>query len=89
MLRRHLATKEVQEFEYALPIQNKLNYYEIRTNAINDEEVIAVVRNVSERNWAQNELKDKVKELDEKKQTTKTLYPFQYAIGKLCLHCLS
>ncbi|MCB0633495.1 MAG: PAS domain S-box protein [Lewinella sp.] len=61
-----LETGDLREFEFAMPLENKLNHYEIRVNAVNRMEVIAVVRNVSERNWAQLELQNKIRELDEK-----------------------
>jgi PAS domain S-box-containing protein len=61
-----LETGQLREFEFVMPFENKLNHYEIRVNAVNQMEVIAVVRNVSERNWAQIELQTKIRELDEK-----------------------
>lgn len=66
-----IASREVQQLEYALPINGELRYYEARINAINDEEVIAVVRNVSERTWAQTQLREKVRELDIKNRQLK------------------
>lgn len=64
-IEKAIQTGQVQTFEYMLPVRGNMFHFEIRINAINEEEVIAIVRNVSERNWAQVELKNKLKELDE------------------------
>lgn len=66
-----IKTGQLREFEYVLPLRGQLNHYEIRISAINQEEVIAVIRNVSERNWAQIELQGKIRELDEKNKQLK------------------
>lgn len=65
-IQRSIETGTLQAFEYMLPVKGNMYHFEIRINAINDQEVIAIVRNVSERNWAQIELKNKIRELDEK-----------------------
>ncbi len=67
-----LKYKTVQAFEYFIPINGELNYYEGRVSPINEEEVILAVRNISEGKKAQIELKEKLRELDEKnKQLTR------------------
>lgn len=70
-IRKAMESGTLQSFEYMLPVSGNMYHFEIRLNAINDEEVIAIVRNVSERNWAQIELKNKIKELDEKNRQLK------------------
>ena len=70
-LRKAIETGEMQSFEYMLPIRGNMFHFEFRVNAISEQEVIAVVRNVSERNWAQLELKNKIRELDEKNRELK------------------
>lgn len=65
-IEKALKSGDLREFEFVMPFEEKLHHYEIRVNAINESEVIAVVRDVSERNWAQIELQDKIRELDEK-----------------------
>ncbi len=61
-----IASREVRYFEFALPARKKYIYYEARFSAINDKEVIMVLRNISERIKAQEILQEKLRELDEK-----------------------
>lgn len=70
-VKKAIRTNELQAFEYMLPVKGNMSHFEIRINAINQDEVIAIVRNVSERNWAQFELKQKIRELDEKNRQLK------------------
>lgn len=63
-LQKALATKEVQRFEYALPADGKLAYFEARLSAIDDNEVITVIRDISERKKFQETLQEKYRELD-------------------------
>lgn len=62
--RQAIETKEVRNFEYVIPIKNALVYYEARISAINDQEVIAIIRNISERRKMQQSLQEKIRELD-------------------------
>lgn len=67
-----IATKQIQTFEYTLPIEENLLYYEGRVSPLGDEEVIVTVRNISDRKKAQLALQEKLRELDEKnKQLTR------------------
>lgn len=70
-IKKVFETGDLQTFEYMLPVRGDMLHFEMRLNAINEEEVIAVIRNVSERNWAQVELKNKIRELDEKNRQLK------------------
>ncbi|MBX2877729.1 MAG: PAS domain S-box protein [Saprospiraceae bacterium] len=63
-LQKALATKEVQRFEYALPANGKLIYFEARLSAIDDNQVITVIRDISERKKFQEALQEKYRELD-------------------------
>lgn len=63
-LQKALATKEVQRFEYALPAEDKLVYFEARLSAIDDNQVITVIRDISERKEFQEALQEKYRELD-------------------------
>ncbi len=63
-LQKALATKEVQRFEYALPAGGKLIYFEARLSAIDDNQVITVIRDISERKKFQEALQEKYRELD-------------------------
>ena len=59
-------TKEVQNLEYELEIKGETQFFEARLNAISEEEVIIVSRNMTEQLATQRELANKIKELDEK-----------------------
>lgn len=63
-LQKALATKEVQRFEYALPADGKLVYFEARLSAIDENQVITVIRDISERKKFQEALQEKYRELD-------------------------
>lgn len=62
----HLAVKKraVRNFEYVIPLKDTLAYFEARLSAINDQEVIAMIRNISGRKKMQQSLQEKIKELD-------------------------
>ncbi|MCI5082327.1 MAG: PAS domain S-box protein [Saprospiraceae bacterium] len=63
--------KEVKTFEYMLPDGDVINFFEARISAINDNEVIIVVRNITALKNAQNSLQEKLKELDVKNKQLK------------------
>lgn len=63
-LQKTLTSKEVQRFEYALPGDGQLTYFEARFSAIDQEEVIMVIRDISERKKFQETLQEKYRELD-------------------------
>lgn len=61
-----LKYKKIQTFEYSLPVDGEIHYYEGRVSPMNEKEVILAVRNISDRKRVQIELKEKLRELDEK-----------------------
>lgn len=63
-VRQAIQSREVRSFEYVIPIKNNLMYYEARISAVNDQEVIAMIRNISERKIMQQSLQEKIRELD-------------------------
>ncbi len=67
-LKLALQSQQLQYFEYPLFLGEKLHYYEARISAINEQEAIAVVRDITELKHAQQELHNKLLELDGKNQ---------------------
>ena len=61
---RAIENREVQSFEFVVPINNSIHYYEARIGAINEEEVIAIIRNISARKKAQQSVQENIRELD-------------------------
>ncbi|MCB0566881.1 MAG: PAS domain-containing protein [Phaeodactylibacter sp.] len=59
---------KVHSFEYPLMFQGAICYFEARISAINDQEVIVVVRDITALKQAQQELERKVRELDQNNQ---------------------
>ena len=59
---------KVQSFEYPLSIQGAIKYFEARISAINDQEVIVVVRDITALKQTRQELERKVRELDQNNQ---------------------
>ncbi|MEB3121126.1 MAG: PAS domain S-box protein [Snowella sp.] len=56
VIERAIATKELQVHEHQLVKQDRLIYEEIRVLAINDQEVLVIVRDISDRKRAEQEL---------------------------------
>ncbi|MDX1939920.1 MAG: ATP-binding protein, partial [Saprospiraceae bacterium] len=61
-----LRYKKIQTFEYFFPINEEMHYYEGRVSPMNENEVILAIRNVSDQRKTQMELREKLRELDEK-----------------------
>ncbi|MEW6735439.1 MAG: PAS domain S-box protein [Acidobacteriota bacterium] len=55
LLERALTLKELQIFEYELPINGELRNYEARIVVSGEDEVLAIVRNITERKQAERE----------------------------------
>ncbi len=64
-LKEALETKEVVSYQFKTTFMEEVIHFETRLNAINEEEVIVVIRNISQLANIQEELTLKVKELDE------------------------
>lgn len=62
-LERALASHKVQAFEYPLLMSDGLKHYEARVNAINEEEVIVVIRDITDLKNMERDLKQKLEEL--------------------------
>jgi diguanylate cyclase (GGDEF)-like protein len=48
-IKKTLSTGKIQEMEYSLSTKDKTQHYETRLQKLNDQQVIAVVRNITER----------------------------------------
>ena len=59
-----LSTGNIQSFEYLLTLNGKPMYWEARVNKLNNEEVLLVTRNVTERKVAEFNLKSKTAEFE-------------------------
>lgn len=66
-----IQTGQVQTFEYPLLIHKEKQRFEARVSAVNDSEVVVVIRNITDLKLAQQELRNKIKELDYKNQELK------------------
>ena len=56
VIERAIATKELQIHEHQIIKQDRLTYEEIRVLAINDQEVLVIVRDISDRKQAEEQL---------------------------------
>jgi PAS domain S-box-containing protein len=63
-LHKALEHGEVETFEYPLPSEIGMRFYEARVNSINNSDVIIVVRDITDLKIAQQSLQKKLKELD-------------------------
>ncbi|MBX3100935.1 MAG: PAS domain S-box protein [Bacteroidetes bacterium] len=55
-IQQALRTREVQSFEYSLILHGQQHYFEARVIAVDDEEVLAVVRNITEKKLGEQNL---------------------------------
>ncbi|MEN0003855.1 MAG: PAS domain-containing protein [Bacteroidota bacterium] len=70
-LKKAIEQGSVESFEYILPVDGKMEYYEARISVINENEAMVVVRNISILKKAQTDLQEKLKELDIKNNKLK------------------
>ncbi|MEM6724827.1 MAG: PAS domain S-box protein [Bacteroidota bacterium] len=70
-IRKSLETRKVQSFEYQFGEEQGENHFEFRINAIDTDQCLIVIRNISDLKRAQIELEDKVNELNEKNEELK------------------
>lgn len=61
----------VQHFEFIMSINDEMQYFEARINAVNNKEVIALFKNITDKKIAKEELKKKFEELDVKNRELK------------------
>ncbi|HMQ47915.1 MAG TPA: PAS domain-containing protein [Saprospiraceae bacterium] len=63
-----IQTGQVQAFEYPVLLSKEKEHFEARVSAINEQEVVIVIRNITDLKLAQQALRDKIKELDQNNQ---------------------
>lgn len=56
-VKRAIETRRIQMYEYQLPVEGKIRDYEARYSASGDDEVIAIVRDITARKEAEEELR--------------------------------
>lgn len=70
-IQQAIEQRQINTFEYMIPIGDDITYYEGRVSPFGEAEAIVAVRNISDRKKAQLNLQEKLQELDEKnKQLT-------------------
>jgi len=63
---RAVATKETQAYEYSLPEEDGVHHYEYRIIPYSDDQVLAMVRDISERKRLEEELRGLNEELEQR-----------------------
>ncbi|GEM_PF-2522922 len=61
-----ITRQKIETFEYFMPMEAELSYYEGRVSPFGEGEVIMAIRNITDRKKAQAALQEKIRELDEK-----------------------
>lgn len=85
-IQQALATQELQIFEYTLEIKGKTHYYESRLVVIGTDEILALVRNISDRKQAELTLKQLNEELEARVQErTKELQFQKFALDRAAI----
>lgn len=80
-VKQALASGEVQIFEYQLVLLNQLHYYEARIVVSAEDEVMAIIRDITERKRAEAEIRnalEKEKELSELKSRFVTMTSHEF-----------
>ncbi len=67
-----LLTNRVQTFEFVLEVEGGIYYFEARINTVEGRELMLVLRDVTARREAQQNLQSKISELDEKNRQLQT-----------------
>lgn len=65
-IKKAMQTKQVHAYEYFLVMGDEINFFEGRCCAVNEEEAVVVVRNITERKKTYESLQAKIRELDAK-----------------------
>jgi PAS domain S-box-containing protein len=65
-IKKTIQTGEVQNFDYDLTLNNKLNYFELRLIKSGEEEVLAIIRDITDKKFAEKEIEQLNSELIEK-----------------------
>jgi PAS domain S-box-containing protein len=55
-VKKAIKTKKIQIFDYSLQIKNKINWFEARLIAINNEEVMSIIRDITSLKEQQNQI---------------------------------
>jgi signal transduction histidine kinase len=70
-IKKTLSTLQLQNFEFVLPRDGMIYYYEAKINRLTDTEVIAVFNDITHIRKAEEEVKRQMNELDEKNRQLK------------------
>ena len=65
-IERAVATGQLHAFEYGLPPEEEVQFFEARISAVTSESVIIMVRDISQRKWVETEREKLIRELEEK-----------------------
>lgn len=72
-LERALKTNHIHAFEYGLPEDEEVQFFEARVTAATSESAIIMVRDISQRRWAETEREKLIGELEAKNAESETL----------------
>ncbi len=64
LFRKCIETGDIQNYIYTLDIDNEPHIYDLRIAKLDDEEVLAIVRDITERKRAEVEIKNKTEEFE-------------------------
>lgn len=65
-LERSIETGQLHAFEYGMPPEEEVQFFEARVTAITSESAIIMVRDISQRKWVETEREKLINELEEK-----------------------
>ncbi len=65
-LERSMETGQLHAFEYGMPPEEEVQFFEARVTAVTSESAIIMVRDISQRKWVETEREKLINELEEK-----------------------
>ena len=72
-IQRTLGTGKSESFEYQLQVENTVHNYEARLAASGAESILAIVRDITQRKWAETERERMIAELETRNRESETL----------------
>lgn len=72
-IERAIGTSQAQAFEYGLPPEEEIQFFEARVTPVTDKTAIVMIRDISQRKWVETEREKLIQELEEKNAESEAL----------------
>jgi len=72
-IERALSSDQIQTFEYGLPPEEEIQFFEARVTPVSQDTALVMVRDISQRKWVETEREKLIHELEAKNDESETL----------------